>query len=186
MPGITIDATAGGSASNSFASETEYIAYTATLINVPVGTTVSGSTCTETEKKALVMSFRAFNELRWKARKTSLTQSGAWPQFYAENPDAPGLWGTSLWYGMYWASDLVPDRVKFGQIELALAILGAGTTDIFAADPNQGIVQETVDVITTKWTDYARPVGLYRFPQVMAQIGPMLDSTSGGILIQRM
>ena len=51
---ITIIAIPGASNSNSFCNELEFIAYAATRLNVPAGTTVSGSTCSETEKAALI------------------------------------------------------------------------------------------------------------------------------------
>lgn len=182
---ITITATAGSATANSFATETEFIDYAATLANVPTGTTTTGTSCTEPEKKALVMAFRAFNNLAWKARRTTATQSGAWPQSYAENPDAPGLFQYPSWTNLFFADDIVPDRVKYGQIELALAILGGGTTDIFADDPTAGVIEETVGPITTRWSAYARAAGLSRYPQVLAYIGPLLANTAGGLEIDR-
>lgn len=182
---ITIVATAGSATANSLASEQEYIDYAATLTNVPTGTTVSGATCTETEKKALVMSFRAFNALRWKSRRTTATQSGCWPQSYAENPDAPGLFLYPSWTDLYFADTVVPDRVKNGQIEMALAIIEAGATDIFAADPNQGVIRKKTDVLETAWTPYARPEGMALFPKVMVWISPMLASSAGSLDVAR-
>lgn len=184
MP-ITIVATVGAANANSFATEAEFIAYTATLAVVPTGTTVSGSTCTEAEKKALVMAFRAFNNYEWAAGRTTSTQSGAWPQLYALNPDAPSIYGLADLTDLYFGDDVVPARAKNGQIELALAIMAAGTVDIFAADPNAGVVEKTVDVLTTRWQPYQRPTGLARYPQVMAYIGPLLSSGSGSLEIAR-
>lgn len=184
MP-ITIVATAGAANANSFATEAEFIAYAATLAVVPTGTTVAGATCSEAEKKALVMAFRAFNNLTWAAGRTTSTQSGAWPQLYATNPDAPSILGIQDLSLVYFADDVVPDRVKNGQIEMALAIVTGGTTDIFAADPNAGVIEKTVDVLTTRWQPYARPAGWARFPQVMAYIGPLLAGSAGGIPVSR-
>jgi hypothetical protein len=182
---ITITATPGSATANSFATEAEFIAYTATLAVVPTGTTVSGSTCTEAEKKALVMAFRAFNNFRWLAGRTDSTQSGAWPQLYALNPDAPSVYGLTDLTDLYYASTEVPDRVKNGQIELALAIIGGGTTDIMAADSSQGIIQEVVGPLSTTWSPYARATGLAKYPQVLAYIGPLLADTAGSLEIAR-
>lgn len=185
MPGITIVATAGSASANSFATEAEFIAYTATLANVPSGTTVTGTTCSETERKALVMAFRAFNTFAWQAHRTDSTQAGAWPRAYVVNPDAPGVMDLTDLADLYFASTDVPLRVKYGQIELALAIVGAGTTDIFADDPTAGVIEETVGPLTTRWSAYARADGLAKYPQVFAYIGPMLAATTGSLEIAR-
>src|SRR3990167_4272024 len=92
---ITINAVPGSATANSYATEVEFIAYAATLAVVPSSTTVSGSTCTETEKKAMGMAFRVFNNLGWQAQRTTSTQSGSWPQRYCLNPDAPSVTGIS-------------------------------------------------------------------------------------------
>jgi hypothetical protein len=184
MP-ITIVATPGSASANSFATEAEFIAYTATLAVVPTGTTVSGATCTEAEKKALVMAFRAFNNFEWAAGRATNTQSGAWPQLYALNPDAPSVYGLQSLTFLYFGSTEVPTRVKNGQIELALAIIGGGTVDIFATDSTAGVIEKTVDVLTTRWQPYSRPVGLAKYPQVWAYIGPLLKSGAGSLEMVR-
>ena len=51
MP-LTIVATAGSPTANSYADEAQFVAYAATKLFVPTGTTVSGATCTEREKAA--------------------------------------------------------------------------------------------------------------------------------------
>ena len=182
---ITITATAGSATANSFATEAEFIAYAATLAIVPASTTVTGSTCSEAEKKALVMAFRAFNNFQWQAQRTDSTQAGAWPQRYCLDPDAPSITGLSDIAQLYFDDTEVPTRVKNGQIELALAIIAGGTTDIFAADPNAGVVEKTVDVLTTRWQPYQRPTGLARYPQVLAYISPMLASSAGSLEMVR-
>jgi hypothetical protein len=182
---ITIVATAGSASANSFATEVEFIAYTATLAVVPSGTTVTGSACTEAEKKALVMAFRVFNNLEWEAARTNSTQAGAWPRLWALDPDAPSIFGVSNIADLYFADNEVPTRVKNGQIELGLAIVGGGTTDILAVDQQQGVIEKTIDVLTTRWQPYARPSGLARYPQVMAYIARLLGSSSGSLEISR-
>jgi hypothetical protein len=182
---LTITATAGSATANSFATEAEFIAYTATLTVVPSGTSVSGSTCTETEKKALISAFRVLNTFPWQAHRTDSTQAGAWPRLYVEDPDAPGVMDVTDIQELYFESDEVPLRVKYAQIELALAIVGGGTTDILAADPGAGVIEETVDVITTRWSAYARPEGFARYPQFLAYISPMLATTAGSLAVAR-
>ena len=191
MPGITIVATPGGASSNSFCTEAEYIAYTATRLNVPEDTTVSGSACTETEKMALIEAARELTNAPWAAQRTFLTQALAWPQRYAMNPDAPAITGITDIAQLYFDPGLageaasIPARVKHAQIELALEFIKAGTTDLAAADPNAGIIEKTVDVLTTRWSPYARPTGWARFPRVLDYIAPMLAGSAGGLEVVR-
>jgi hypothetical protein len=147
--------------------------------------TVSGSTCTEAEKAALVEAQRELTHLAWKARRTDATQVLAWPRSYVEDPDAPGVGNTPTYADLYFDDDEIPTRVKSAQIELAFEFLRAGTTDLAAADPNTGVIVSTVDVITKQWQPYQRPTGLARFPRVVALIGPMLASTAGSLEIAR-
>lgn len=236
---ITIVAVPASATANSFATELEFIAYTETLAVVPTSTTVSGTTCTETEKKALVMAFRVLNNLTWQAQRTSSTQTGSWPQRYCLNPDAPAVTGISDIAQLYFEDGLpftagefvvgtnytivsvgttsftgigasantvgvqftatgvgsgtgtaaitasVPTRVKNSQIELALAIVGGGTTDILANDETAGVIEETVGPLTTRWSEYSRAEGLAKYPQVLAYISPMLGSTAGALEIAR-
>lgn len=182
---VTIVATPGSATANSFATEAEFIAYAATLAVVPSGTTVTGSTCTEAEKIALVMAARAFGNYQWTAGRTDSTQALAWPRLYALDPDAPSIYGLSDLTDLYFADDEVPLRVKRGQIELALAIITGGTTDIFAVDDTQGVIEKTVDVLTTRWQPYQRPTGLAKYPQVLAYISPLLAGSAGGLTVTR-
>lgn len=182
---VTIVATSGSATANSFATEAEFIAYAATLAVVPASTTVTGATCSEAEKIALVMAARVFGNLTWQAQRTDSTQALAWPQRYCLDPDAPAITGITDIAQLYFADTTVPTRVKRGQIELALAIVGGGTTDVLATDPNAGVIEKTVDVLTTRWQPYQRPTGLARYPQVLAYIGPLLASTAGSLDVAR-
>jgi hypothetical protein len=182
---ITIVATVGSASANSYVTEAEFIARAATRLNVPSGTTVTGSTCTETEKAALIEALRELEVLPWIAGRTDGTQALAWPRLYAENPDAPSLFGsvsaTDFWYD----DDAIPQRVKDAQIELAFEFIRAGTTDLAAADPNAGVIEKTVDVLTTRWQPHQRPTGLGRFPRIQALLGPLLRTGAGALEIVR-
>jgi hypothetical protein len=86
----------------------------------------------------------------------------------------------------YFDSDVVPTRMKNAQIEYALAFLTAGTTDIAAADPNQGVIRKKTDVLETEWASpYARARGLDRFPRVMRWLHGLLSETGGGLTLVR-
>lgn len=184
MP-ITIVATPGAATANSYATEAEFIARAATRLNVPAGTTVAGSTCSETEKTALIEAQRELTTLPWKASRTDSVQALAWPRAYAEDPDAPSLVGTALATDFWFADTEVPQRVKDAQIELALEFIRAGTTDLAAADPNAGVIEKTVDVLTTRWEPGHRAEGLGRFPRILALIGPLLDPSASGMEVAR-
>lgn len=184
MP-ITIVATPGAANANSYATEAEFIARAATRLNVPAGTTVTGSTCTETEKAALIEAQRELTTLPWVAARTTSTQSLAWPRLYAEDPDAPSLFGAVSATDFWFANTEIPQRVKDAQIELAFEFIRAGTTDLAAADQNAGVIEKTVDVLTTRWEPGQRPVGLARFPRIVALLTPLLDASASGLDVAR-
>ena len=184
MP-ISIVATVGSASANSYITEAEFIAYAATRLNVPTGTTVTGAICTETEKAALIEAQRELTALRWKAGRVDSVQALAWPRIYAEDPDAPSLLGVVGATDFWFEETEVPQRVKDAQCELALEFLKAGTTDLAAADPNAGVIEKTIDVLTTRWQPYARPEGLGRFPRIVGWIGPLLDGGAGQLEIVR-
>jgi hypothetical protein len=182
---ITITATVGSASANSYCTEAEFIARAATRLNVPAGTTVSGSTCTEAEKQALIEAQRELTVLAWKAGRVNSTQALAWPRAYAEDPDAPSLLGTALATDFWFSTTEIPQRVKDAQIELAFEFTRAGTTDLAAADPNTGVIEKTVGPLTTRWESYARPTGLGRFPRIVALIAPLLETGAGAMEVER-
>ena len=162
----TIVATVGAANANSFALETEWIAYCATRLNPPSGTTVSGTTCTETEKVALVEAARFLSLLEWQGYRVDTTQALAWPRIWAPNPDSPPVSSLSNLDELYFDDGEIPSRVKNGQIELALAFISLGTVDLLAVDPNQGVILKTVGPLTTEWASpQSRPQGLAKYPR---------------------
>ena len=164
---VTIVATAGSATANSFISEVEQIAYMATRLNATAWTTVTGSTCTATEKQAMVEATRELSMLNWHGRRSDTTQALAWPRWYVTNPDSPTGW--------IYDTAIVPQRVKDATCELAFQFLNAGTTDLAAVDPNAGVIEKTVDVLTTRWDTHRRPTGLARFPSVLRFIRPLFS-----------
>lgn len=176
---LTIVATAGSASANSFVTEAEVIAYVATRLNASSWTTVSGATCTETEKAALIESTRELSALTWKGSRVDSTQVLSWPRQWAENPDSPnGAWD-------YYATTAIPQRVKDATCELAFQFLKAGTTDLAAADANAGVIEKTVSVLTTRWQPFQRPTGLARFPSVLRFIRPLLAASPGTVSVVR-
>lgn len=174
---ITIVATAGGASANSFCTEAEAIAYVATRLNASAWTTASGSTCTEDEKKALCEATREISALDFLGYRADDTQALAWPRQYAPEPDQVG--------GGYFATTEIPVAVKDATAELAFQFLKAGTSDLAALDASLGVVEKTVDVLTTRYQPYQRPTGLKRLPSVWRFLAPLLVSQANSTRLVR-
>lgn len=162
---ITIVETAGASTANSFVSVVEADAYIEARLNSSLWTG------TEPKKQALVEATRELSVMNWAGNTVTTTQALAWPRQWVCNPDSPN--------SDYYASTVIPQRVKDACCELALQFLKAGTTDIAMPDPNAEVKVKTIDVLTTEYFDsYQRPKGLSRFPRVMTLIRPLLASAA--------
>ena len=184
---ITIVATAGSGTANSFVTESEVIAYMATRLNNSAWTTVTGSTCTEDEKKALIEATRELSALNYIGERVDGTQALSWPREDAQNPDSPGIdsmGGETL--GDF-DSDEIPQRVKDATCELAFQFLKQGTADVAALDATIGVLSETVGPLSTTYADPSqRAQGLARFPRVMNYIRPLLKKgATGGLTMVR-
>jgi hypothetical protein len=71
-------------------------------------------------------------------------------------------------------------------MELAFQFLVAGTTDIASLDSNIGIIEKTVDVITTRYAEpYQRAQGLKRYPRVWRLISALMEVSGSQIDIVR-
>ena len=169
---ITIVATVGSATANSYVTEVEQIAYMAARLNASSWTSITGSTCTETEKAAMVEATRELTWLTWQGARTDSTQVLAWPRAWVSNPDSPNF----AWN--YYVSNIIPLRIKDATCELAFQFIKAGTTDIAALDPNLGVIDKKVSVLSTTYQPWQRPTGLARFPSVMRLVRPLLEAAS--------
>ncbi len=175
---ISIVATPGSATANSFATEAEAIARAALRLNLSGWTTVSGSTCTEDEKKALIEATIELSDLRWEGSRTDATQALSWPRTDVYNLDDPDL--------NEYDDDEIPVWLIDATAELAFEFLKAGTTDLASADPSQGIISETVGPISTTWESAgSKPTGLSKFPRVMAKVERYLSSSGGSLEVIR-
>lgn len=163
---VEIVATPGASNANSFVTEEEVIAYMAARLNADKWTTVSGTTCTEDEKKALVEATRELTSRNWIGLPASSTQALAWPRQWATNPDSPTY--------DYYSTSEIPRRVKDATCELAFQFIKAGSIDVAALDNNQAVVRKKIDVLETEYAVHLKKQGLERFPRVMNYIKPLL------------
>lgn len=168
---LVISAVVGGAATNSFVTVSEMTAYCEGRLNAS-----AWNEDDEAKHPALVEATRELSALTWIGSRVTSVQALAWPRQWAENPDAPD--GVD----MYYAISLVPQRIKDATCELALQFLKAGTTDLAALQPNDGIIEKTVDVLTTRWAHPgSQKKGMARYPMVFRYIRPLLGAS--GVMI---
>ncbi len=166
---LVIDATVGGASSNSLVTVAEMTTYCEGRLNASVWTAATA------QEPALVEATRELCALAWCGLTVSESQALAWPRQWVQNPDSPA-WN-------YYSTTEIPTRVKNAACELALQFLKAGTTDIAAASPTEGVIEKTVDVLTTRWADpRALTKGIHRFPSVYRYINPLLANVAGVVV----
>jgi len=175
--------TPGSATANTFCTLVEASLYLSGRLN---STAFTGASADD-QNTALLEACRDLSRLNsWKGRRTDAVQALSWPRDYVPDPDNPDNAGITL-TGFpftesafttvtYFDDDVIPDRVKEAQAELALEYLKAGTLDVAGIDPARNVQEETIDVITTRYFSPAQTAtGLSRYPRVMTLIGPLLD-----------
>lgn len=163
---LTIDATVGDAAANSYVTEAEMTAYCEGRLQ---GATWTGA---DAQLPALVEATRDLTRLAWKGVRVDLVQALAWPRTGVVNPDDPDQ-------GEF-DDDVIPQRVKDATCELALQYLLAGT-DPAAVDANAAVIRKKVDVLETEYAaPVLRPQGLARYPRVIALVAPLTDNFGAG------
>jgi hypothetical protein len=172
---VIIDASVGGSASNSFTTLAEANTYMEARLNSSSWDDATDDSC----NRALVEATREISSLPgWRGVRVTDTQSLSWPRDYAIDPDSAN--------DFYYESTEIPQRVKDATMELAFQFLVAGTTDIASLDSNIGIIEKTVDVITTRYAEpYQRAQGLRRYPRVWRLISALMEVSGSQINIVR-
>ena len=179
MP-ITIVATAGSATANAFVTAAEMTSYCDARLNATAWTGA------DAQLPALVEATRDISLLDFVGSRTDATQALSWPRAYAPDPDAPSVLTDPATIVLsdgppyYFADDEIPQRVKDATCELALQYLKLGTTDAASLPTNQGVIRKKVDVLETEWArPQDQPVGLARWPRVMAYLAPLLRGVSG-------
>ena len=170
---VTIVATVGSASANSFVTLAEAATYAETRLNASTWET---DATTDTKNRALVEATRWLSVLHWQGARVDSTQALSWPRAWAPNPDSPNLAFN------YYDTDVIPQRVKDATCELAFQFVKAGTTDLAALDPSVGVIEKTIDVITTRWNGFQKPSGLSAYPSVLRLIKPLLDGVSANQL----
>ena len=173
---ITIVATAGASNANSFVTAAEMSSFCDARLNAAIWTGA------DAQLPALVMATQELTLLDYIGTRVNSTQALAWPRDYAINPDAPSVSILGDIALLYFANTIVPQRIKDATCLLALEYLKAGTTDLSVVDPNVGVIEKTIDVITTRWASASeRPTGWKRFPLVLRLLDGLLANQGGGL-----
>jgi len=178
---LVIEATAGHASANSYVTAAEMTAYCESRRNASVWTAAAA------QESALTEATRTISLLRFKGSRTDATQALEWPRTYCPNPDVPyDAEALSLSDVVYIAGTIVPTRVKNATCELALQFLKAGTTDVAQPAQTDGVIEKTVDVITTKYAHpaYRQTQGIGRWPLVRDQLAPLL-ADGGGSTVTR-
>jgi hypothetical protein len=169
---VVIVATVGGSTSNSYVTLAEAESYMEARLNAALWDAASD----DTKNRALVESTRELDVLDWDGWRTDDVQALSWPREWVVDPDDPN--------GDYFASNVIPQRVKDACMELANQFVKAGTTDVAALDDTTGIRRKKVDVLETEYEPGYRKAGMARYPRVMAFIRPLLKSVVGSLMVR--
>jgi len=115
----------------------------------------------------LAMDYLATLEDRWQGSRTSSAQPLAWPR-------------TGVYvYGTLLANDAIPQSLKDAQCRLALdADAGVSLLPTVGSGSKGSMIEQTVDVITTKWAEGAnntQPV----FTAAMGLLKPLMKPGGG-------
>lgn len=188
MP-VTIDATVGGANANSYVTLAQAETYLEARLNISAWTAAT----TDTKNRALVEAQRTLSPLPWAGSRSTDTQALAWPRQYVANPDAPLPLTTVArenllpTYVVYYESNIVPERVKQAQVELALEFLKSGTTDLAVADANADVIRKKVDVLETQWADPSArlTLGLSKFTRVMSLLLPLFGPGASSRVVRQ-
>lgn len=144
---------------DTYASEAELAAYASAR-----GITVTG---TPSVLLLLAMDYLATLEDRWQGERTSPTQPLAWPR------TGVYVYGTAL------ADDAIPQSLKDAQCRLALdADAGVALLPNVAVGGKGSMIEQTVDVITTKWAEgynNSQPI----FTAVNGLLKPLMKAGGG-------
>jgi hypothetical protein len=167
---ITIIATAGSASANSFVTLAEAASYMEGRLNA---TSWETTATTDQKNRALVEATRELSNKTYIGERADTTQALAWPRQMAHDPDSPNA--------DFYASTVVPQRVKDATCELAFQFIKAGSTDVAALDANYAVKRKRIDVIETEYDNFQRKDGLARYPSVLRFIKPLLVGT--GVIV---
>ncbi len=168
----TVIATVGAADANSFVTRAEADTYLDAQLN-----TSAAWTGTDDKDRALIQATGILSALTdWIGTKLTTTQALAWPRDAAVNPDEAQPVETKIRTPVYFATDVIPWRVKHATIELALALRRAGTDNPFGDQAALNVKREKTGPLETEYftsAERSAVAGLGRFPRVVALIAPL-------------
>lgn len=178
-----IDATVGSATANSFVTTDEADTYLDARSNAGAW---NDETDDDQKARALIDATRQLNLLLYIGTRVDTTQALAWPRNYATDPDKPNIDSLGDISLLYFANDVIPQRIKDATCELALEFLRAGTTDIASQDTSLNVTRLVAGPIEL---DFAAAVqrkqGLERYDRVVQNIYPLLASAGQGLKVVR-
>ncbi len=168
----TLVTTAGSASANSFATAAQFETYCDGRSNAAAAFAAADD---DAIARALMDATLELDLLTYIGRRVDTTQALSWPRLNAINPDHPYLdWFTNT---------EIPTRLVKATCEYALQFLKGGDTDIAGEDTSRNIIEESVDVISTKYSDpYQRPKGVRRYPRVWSLVVPLTCSFSPNVV----
>lgn len=174
-----IDATVGGTSANSYVT----LAAFATWADERQPATAHTDATDDQRTRALISAARRLETERFKGVRVNETQALQWPRYGVERPDIAysvldgPIFTESTWY----ATDVIPDRVKRAQMELAYQILaGNASPDDTGLEGFMGVKVGSLDVTP----NHARRAGT--LPEsVKRELRPLLRAGDGGVRLVR-
>jgi hypothetical protein len=141
-------------------------------LNNSAWTTVTGTTLTDDENKALLEAAIELDGMTWAGLRVDTTQAMEHPRQLLVDPDSPS--------GSYVGSTTVHQDIKNAQMELAFQYIKAGTIDVAAPAGTDGIKRSVIGPLETEYFGHGSgpAKGLGRYPRVSKWVKPFLANSS--------
>ncbi len=160
---LTLDATVGGAAANSYLTLAQAAAYFDARLHADAWEAADPVD----RERSLVQATRRLDRLPWVGRATTTTQRLAWPRSGVRTPE-----------GVLHATDTLPTVLQEATAELALALLAAGTTDPVADDPLAGLTSVSLGPLS--FSKSATPASDADLPVVVRRLLAPYAAAGGG------
>jgi hypothetical protein len=174
-----IDATVGGASANSYTTVAEF----ATWADERQPATAHTDATADERIRALISAARRLDVEQYKGVRTNGTQALQWPRYGVPNPDIAYsvLNGVVFSESANIASDVIPDRIKRAQMELAYQILaGNASPDDTGLEGFRNVKVGSLDITP----NHARRAGV--LPEsVRREIRPLMLASDNAVRLVR-
>lgn len=174
---LTLDATIGGSGSNSYQTADAVQAILDGVVNTALWDAIKRD---DPRELLCVQATSMLEVLAYLGQKVSISQALQWPRYSVEDPDfgdcdssieGQGYVGPTA---IYLSAATIPKRVLRAHAMLVLELARAGTTDVWGVDGTRDVAAKTVGPISTQFVaPEHRRTGLRRYPSVWREIYPL-------------